>query len=301
MKTKGAFTTTIIEEVKLNLGTAYYVESKEVTKNNGVTLTGLLIRKNNSAIATTIYIDEFYDAYIEEYLSLNEIINRILNTFRDTSIEVSDEITSIFASKEEVLSRVCYRLVNRDKNSEFLSEAPHIDVVGDLTKIFFILVNTSEIGQGSVKVSNQLMETLNISFEELCNAAEANTEESYKAYFASMTDVLTEMLGVDNDNIPLIPNDMGMYVLSNVEKINGATTVLYKGMLSKISHLLNDNLFILPSSCHEVIILKASDVRCKDDLYEMVHQVNSTEVTPEDYLSDNVFFFNKETETLVVA
>lgn len=302
MRTKESFTRTIIEEVKIHLGNAYVVTVTDVLKNNGVYLTGLLIRKNNSTIASTIYIDEFYDAYIEEYLSINEIVQRILSVYRESAIEVSSKITSIFSSKDEVLSRVCYRLINRDKNAEFLREAPHTDVVGDLTKIFFVLIDTLEInGQGTVKITNQLMENLEITFNELEEAAEKNTEEVYKAHFSSMTEVITEILGIPNYELPLFPNEMGMYVLSNETKFNGASTVLYKGMLTSISHFLNDSLYILPSSCHEVIILKASDVGRKEDLEVMVHEVNENEVSIQDYLSDYVFFFNKATETLCVA
>ena len=101
--------------------------------------------------------------------------------------------------------------------------------------------------------------------------------------------------------LQFIPSDVGMYVLSNVEKVHGATCILYDGLLERIASILNDNLYILPCSCHEVIILRASIIPSVNELYRMVHDVNSTEVSEEDFLSDNVFFFNKDSQALVVA
>lgn len=63
-------------------------------------------------------------------------------------------------------------------------------------------------------------------------------------------------------------------------------------VLSDIAKELDDNLLILPSSRHEIIILKEATASDVDWLKGMVMEVNGTQVAPEDFLSDSVYFFD---------
>ena len=47
-----------------------------------------------------------------------------------------------------------------------------------------------------------------------------------------------------------------MYVLSNEHRINGAAALLDKNMMHKITERLGDDLTLIPSSVHEIIIVK---------------------------------------------
>ena len=63
---------------------------------------------------------------------------------------------------------------------------------------------------------------------------------------------------------------------------------------------LHKNLYILPSSIHEVLLLPVED---KDNhktmqLQEMVFEVNNTQVMLEERLSYNVYFYNLENKKI---
>ena len=58
---------------------------------------------------------------------------------------------------------------------------------------------------------------------------------------------------------------------------------------------------MLPSSTHEVLIVPKSFMDDPDQLAEMVRQVNEDAVQPEDRLSDNVYEYNPETQSLEIA
>mgnify|MGYP003227017666 CR=1 FL=1 len=45
------------------LGQEYTVELREVQKNNGVLLQGLMIRKGQDNVTPTIYLNSFWEAY----------------------------------------------------------------------------------------------------------------------------------------------------------------------------------------------------------------------------------------------
>ena len=64
--------------------------------------------------------------------------------------------------------------------------------------------------------------------------------------------------------------------------------------------MMGSDLYILPSSIHEVLAVSAED-RDLEDLEEMVRSVNQTDVSPEEVLSDNVYKYDAESRTLSLA
>ncbi|MBS5062662.1 MAG: hypothetical protein KHZ58_02695, partial [Hungatella hathewayi] len=64
--------------------------------------------------------------------------------------------------------------------------------------------------------------------------------------------------------------------------------------------LLEQDLLILPSSIHEVLLLPYAEDICMEDLFQMVRHVNQTEVPVEDRLSDEVYRY-KRAEDCIIA
>ena len=63
---------------------------------------------------------------------------------------------------------------------------------------------------------------------------------------------------------------------------------------------LNDDLYIMPSSIHELICIPAAGVN-PGDLRTIVREINSTQVAVEDVLSNNVYLYRKETGVISIA
>ena len=80
----------------------------------------------------------------------------------------------------------------------------------------------------------------------------------------------------------------------------GAACLLYDNLLKRISDKLRSNLYIIPSSIHELIIIpKKSFPRGKEELIEMVCDMNANEVDLVDILSDNVYEYDRIKESIV--
>ena len=87
----------------------------------------------------------------------------------------------------------------------------------------------------------------------------------------------------------------GMYVLSNTKNFNGSAVMLYKDVLKDIATALgNVDLYIIPSSVHELIILPDLGTMDKKALTAMVRDVNASEVAESEILSDHAYFYNHE-------
>lgn len=69
------FATKVQHAVREALGEEYHVELKEVRKNNGVILQGLVIRRGEDNIMPTIYLNSFLTAY-EQGITFADITAR---------------------------------------------------------------------------------------------------------------------------------------------------------------------------------------------------------------------------------
>ena len=62
-----------------------------------------------------------------------------------------------------------------------------------------------------------------------------------------------------------------------------------------------NNLYILPCSVHELILVPVSTYVSSDYLREVVQEVNEESVLPEERLSDSVYYFSRESGMVQVA
>ncbi len=83
-----------------------------------------------------------------------------------------------------------------------------------------------------------------------------------------------------------------MQVLSNRQRVHGAACMIYPGVLGAAAKQAQENLYILPSSIHEVILMPQSEVDDIQCVRNMIREVNRTQVEPEEILSDNLYFYH---------
>ena len=95
--------------------------------------------------------------------------------------------------------------------------------------------------------------------------------------------------------------DLGLYVISNERLTLGAAVMIYPGMMEKVSDMLGGNIYIIPSSIHELIALSAKTEADPEYLRDMIRLVNRTQLMPRDVLSDSLYFFDRETGKITIA
>ena len=92
-----------------------------------------------------------------------------------------------------------------------------------------------------------------------------------------------------------------MCVLTNPVMYYGAAGILRTDLLEKFAQLKETDLYVLPSSVHEVILLPALDCWDVDELRQMVKSVNACSVDKMDWLSDEVYYYRMESGEVVIA
>ncbi|MEY8237121.1 DUF5688 family protein [Lachnospiraceae bacterium 66-29] len=271
--------------------------------NNQLILDGLTILEPGSNISPTIYLNFYFEKY-QKGMNLSTIEQQILQYYhRHCPINHID--TSFFTDYNRVRSRIVYRLVHYEKNRELLKEIPHFPYL-DLAVIFYCLVAEEPYENASILIYNHHLAYWKLQKETLRTLAQTNTPlllpwrcDSLAELIMPALDVLpvkerpTQEALLDAETIP-------MYVLSNEQRYFGASCILYPNALKEISQKFADSLFILPSSIHEVIIIPASYTEDANELSEIVHDVNVSEVAQDEILSDSVYFYDQNTEQLSI-
>lgn len=262
------------------------VELSTVTKNNDLKLTGLTIRSVDSNICPTIYLEQFYDRYQD-----GQDIAEVLESIAD--VRVSHEVKDIFDTErilsfDKVKNVIVPKLVNRKWNEQLLQERPHTDI-GDLAVTYHISLQQDFDGSASVPVTYQIMEAWDTDVNTLHESALKNMK-SEECTFQSMLEVLSSMFGEEQAEMltERVEDDEVMFVLSNKARLNGAVAVLDTSIMKEITDRLGD-FYMLPSSVHEWIVVKATDGMDASALAQMIKDVNQSQVHQDERLSDHPY------------
>lgn len=300
--------------VKKRMGGGYLVDINHVIKNNSIQLDGLIILKNGERITPNIYLNSYFESY-QEGESIEDIAAKIINIYEDTMEEGEREALCIQFELNEMKSSIIFRLVNYDKNIKLLNEIPHIRFL-DLAITFHCLVKDNENGIGTIRITNEHIKNWNTTLEDITELATINTPVLLPASVRSMNEVIIDILNKEmeynSENIDVekeikevfdqMKQDTmtDMYVLSNAKGINGASCLLYPDVVKELSDQLNTDFYILPSSIHEIILVKNKDKIDKNVLREMVIDVNYTQVAEDEILSNNIYFYSRKRDALTL-
>lgn len=287
------FKSNTLHVISSRLGSAYRVTLLDIIKNNDTHLDGLTILSENSNISPTIYLNYYYDQYLSGK-SISAIYEDILHSYRTHVPKENIDIT-FFTDFERIKNNIIFKLVNYERNKELLSNVPHIRYL-DLAIIFNCFIDSCNDGYATILIHKHHMDFWNLSVEDLYTLATKNTPQLLQYQLQNMADVLTELFHTDHpdwltEELEPIP----MYVLSNSAKLNGSGCILYEDLLTQISGELGSDFYILPSSVHEVLLIPVEYASSYDELSEMVREINSTQLSREEILSDHVYFYSRLT------
>ncbi len=313
-----------IEQIKKSVedyvGDAAVVSYGTVLKNNAVRLHGISIMPQGGNVSPTIYLEGYYAEY-EKGKAISAIVADIIRKYDKNKLSLNVNI-DFFADFEKVRKRVLCKLISYDKNEELLREVPHIRYL-DLAIIFYCMVLHDEIGSATILIYNRHLAMWNVTVEDVYQAAGKNTRHLLGYQIKGMEEIMREML-VENLREELLQecaeagvecpdekdiaefamcmmhaaddaeNGISMYVFSNLENLNGAACLLYHDILAEFAERLHQDLFIIPSSIHEVILVPTQEQDGYERLTQMVKEVNATQVEAEEILADHVYYYSRD-------
>ena len=280
----------ILDEMKIEEGAKVVINT--IVKNNAVTLDGLCIKRPNEMVTPTIYLNPYYDDYLSGK-PIRYILGDIVNRYEEGIDAIPIENTDI-ATFDTVKNHIIVRLVNYEKNKEQLQDCPHIPFM-DLAITFRWVAHQDEQGVASALISKKEQTKWSVSTEELLKIGMHNTISLFPSCIKNLQELLEEYYCEEfqTDSI------MTLYVITNRNGINGATCILYPKLLQNFANQMESDLYILPSSVHEVIVVLAKEVDGGgQQLENLVREVNENVVSATEILSDHVYYYKRESNII---
>lgn len=278
----------VIREIK-----AHGYEAKTVVMDkNGVQKTGITFVDNNN-ISPIYYLDNRHGTAKEIALNLIDNYNGI-----ETNNDIK-EVVSLVNLWDKVWDKIyiCLERAESGIDDYFIQKSEgNLRYVTkrflDLQMFVRIILNNHM----TVKVTNELLDSWNVTEDEVWKVAHSNTENILVC--RQMGDVLGEMIYLEDTTMLTYP-----LVLTNKTNMYGAAYIVFKEKIREIAEKLGEDVYILPSSVHEVLLLPVSYVDDPVSLKQMVLEVNDNPfvMNPEDILSYSVYRYYLDVDILCMA
>lgn len=202
-------------------------------------------------------------------------------------------LEKIFYAFPQLREHIIFYFVSADKRAEGVL-VPH-RVCWDLVLVYGVLWKNQKGEDCVIPVTNQYMELWGVDEEALFAAAKENTPRLLPVCLRPMRELLQGV--TPGEEMKAIREEI--YVLTNNRGYLGAAAMLYEGVLRGFSHRMEADVYILPSSIHEVILLPVCGQK-KECLQEMVGEINRREALCIDILSDSVYQYVRASDEIIL-
>jgi len=176
-------------------------------------------------------------------------------------------------TKDDFLDRMFIQLISAEKNEAIRNKLPHVDFL-DMMGIFKV-----EVCENAVfTMTDEIMKDRDITMDEMTEAALKNM-----------------------DAVKMItPLEYPVVLVTNKDLVYGAGQLMNKSALREVSDIFKKDLYILPSSIHEIMVVPAQEIKL-EILRQMLKEGNQTVVSADEYLSDNIYEYSLESGEVTIA
>ena len=240
-------------------------------------------------------IEKFYEAF-EDGRPYDEVMDKAMEVIENGINDRPDFNIADITDYSKMKDKLAMEVVSIEANKEMLDTVPHQNIE-DMAVVYRFVLSSDESGRASVLVTNQMLDTMGITPEQLHADAMENAPQLKPAEIKGMSEVLAELMGMEQAEmmgIPMDPKDEQMYVASVPDKVHGAGVLAYENFMDQAAERAGGDFFILPSSIHEILIVPDDGNVKLADLEAMVREVNATQVAPEDKLTDSVYHYDSK-------
>lgn len=279
------------------LGTGYMFIPNESLGMNGKVRHSLIVKNEDSNISPCICLNELYQEYAEGKTGIEHAAEKVLKVYRENEIHGNIDADYLM-DWNQVKQWIRCRLVNTEKNMVLLAGMPHREIL-DLSVVYYVRIALSGGTAGIVHISNEYMKLWDVDEDILYDEAWKNMREADDAECDSMENIIGRMFGMEAKEIGLLSTHM--YVLSNQKKLYGAVYMLNQDRMMKIAEDLCSDLWIIPSSIHESIIIPSGRNEHAAELAQIVCEINNTELSEDEVLSGHVYHFSRNNGEISIA
>lgn len=281
----------------------YQIQIQAILKENDTKLTAICISEKDAPNSTCIYLDGLINHYMWQYNSLDmeEALNsstmrriicqNVADVFRESgrqTINIS-ELSKAMESYQNAREYLRVGICSPEKNEESLKTQVY-HMCGDFAEYYYL----ADVGieNTMIKVTETMLESWNVSKDEVQMAAMENMKQDMTLMHLEQ---FAELLGIEPDEAEHIPD---LRILTNTKMNHGAGMILNPDIQKKIAQTVQGDYYVLPSSIHEVLIYPEQEDTELEMLASLVKNVNQTNVSETDFLSDEVQHYSAHAHIL---
>ena len=281
-------------EIKESLGEKFSLSIETIQRNNNTKYQGLCIKHKGCNISPVIPLDTFYKQYQCCQHTISEITDQILDKYKVIQIKNDFDISMIL-NYSSAKKKIQARLLNTEKNAELLENIPHRNIC-DLSVVYYIQLSLETGCSGGTLISNSYLNKWNVTESELFEQAKENMKND--GLLLNLF-TLVPITVVSEDSICAENKDF-IYILTNKNKLLGATQILNKEFMYYVKSVIQGDFLIIPSSTHELILLPASASVDIAELSEILSYNNATLNLPDENLSNHIYHYSYETDKITI-
>lgn len=262
------------------------IEERMVNKAQRGELNGILFRKEGLLCAPTFYVEDFYKAYKDgtPIADLSHGAVEAAQRSMDLADSLSRNTFGIFGDT----GRTRVRMLSKGRNRKYLKDIPCREL-----GCGFVYIAEIYHGEYRAVITEDVLKDFGLAADEFFDIAVRNSAEKYPAVLHDLGESV--IYGhEDCENLferpeGALPAGAGPgFVLSNSELFWGAGALFYPGVIDRLHEMLGGDFYVLPSSVHELIIVRTED-QDPQQLADMVRSANRSVVEDNEVLADDLF------------
>ena len=253
----------------------------------------ILTEGNN--IGINFHLEDYFEAY-EDGMDYQDVVEKAAMDIEHHVVHMPEFDLNVITDYEQAKERLSIEVISAERNASVLEAVPH-RVIEDMAVVYKINLEVGDDNGGTVLVNDHLLQLYGISAEQLHQDAAKNAPIIKPVIIQGMSKVISSMMPPGEDEFidtESFEQDEIMFVATVLDKNKGAGVLAYNGFMDYAAQRLGGDFFVLPSSVHEILLVKDDGSMSYRELKEMVEQVNEAEVSPEEQLTNSVYHYDSK-------
>lgn len=195
----------------------------------------------------------------------------------------------------DILKKECLtiQMIPVAGNEERLASMPHTRFF-DIAATYHFVISMGD-AMFDLSITNELLEAFGVSAKQLQEDAVENAPKRFPMQIHSVAEAMEVMpkeIEASRKEM-FVVSGKEMFVVTTCIFYKGAGCLFYPDFANEVVRRVGGSFYILPSSIHELIIVKAME-NASEDLKSVVEECNADPnvIDPEEYLSDSVYYYD---------
>lgn len=280
-----------------------YSVSADTVKKIQASYYGLLISVSTISDAKWgINLKPYYFEFLESEVSMDDMADRIDQRICYEIERLPKYDLLNLKDYEYVKNHLGLQVINMEKNQEFLKNIPYTQIA-DLALIYRVFTDQNTCAL----INNDMLKRYGISQKQLHSDAISHAQREKPCFIKKMGEVLKELLikilqdketskeerEEMKNKLAEVENDPPLQLyIAGIDGVYGASVIARPDFFEEATQLMGGDFYVIPSSIHEIIILKDQHQGSIWAIEGTIWEVNMLKVSEEDFLSNNLYHYD---------